>query len=76
MDLIAGDADAYADIAVSVARDKAFRESVQTRLRANAPKLFHRDGVTREHERFFVAALAAVRAGEGKLDWGPEGSAA
>jgi protein O-GlcNAc transferase len=76
MDLIAGDADAYADIAVSVARDKAFRESVLTRLRVNAPKLFRRDGVTREHERFFIAALAAAEAGRAKLDWGPKGSAA
>ena len=74
MDLIARDVDDYADIAVSAARDMAFRESVQQRLRANAPKLFRRAAVTREHERFFIAALDAARAGRGKLDWGPEGT--
>lgn len=74
MELIADDAEGYADIAVSVACDKTFREDIQARLRTNAPSLFRRDAVTREHERFFVAALDAARAGRGKLDWGPEGT--
>ena len=74
MELIARDADDYADIAVSVACDMGFRESVQRRLRANAPKLFRRAAVTREHERFFIAAVDAARAGRGKIDWGAEGT--
>lgn len=76
MDLIADDAEAYADIVVSAACDRGFRESVQARLRVNAPKLFRRAAVTREHERFFVAALDAARSGQGKLDWGPRGTEA
>ena len=71
MDLIAATGDDYADIAVAAACDKSFRKRMDARLRANAPNLFRREAVVREHERFFRAALGAALAGEGRLDWGP-----
>ena len=71
MDLIAANGDDYADIAVTAARDKSFRKSIGARLRDNAPRLFRRDAVVREHERFFEAALDTARAGAPRLEWGP-----
>ena len=71
MDLIAVNGDDYADIAVAAARDISFRNSIRARLRDNAPRLFRREAVVREHERFFEAALDAKMAGRARLDWGP-----
>jgi protein O-GlcNAc transferase len=71
-ELIARDGEDYADIAVAAGRDKSFQEGLRKRLAANAPRLFRREAVVREHERFFRAALAAARDGAPKLDWGPK----
>ncbi len=73
-ELIACDGEDYARIAVASACDGPFRESVLKRLRANAPRLFRREAVTREHERFFQVALEAARRGGPRLNWGPEDS--
>lgn len=72
MELVATTGEGYADIAVASARDATFREDIRARLRANAPRLFRREAVVREHERFFKAALDTAHSGGGRLDWGPK----
>jgi len=69
MDLVADTPEDYARIAVACAADSAFRNSVQDRLRRNASRLFHRDQVAREHERFFESALQAALSGAPRIDW-------
>jgi protein O-GlcNAc transferase len=71
MELVARNGEDYAAIAVAAARDPVFRGRMRAKLRANAPKLFRRDAVVREHERFFKAALDTALAGQPRLDWGP-----
>jgi CRISPR-associated protein Csy1 len=72
MELVATTGEGYADIAVASACDATFREDIRARLRANAPRLFRREAVVREHERFFKAALDTAHSGGGRLDWGPK----
>jgi len=59
-DCVAQDAQSYTDIAFRLANDKAWREEIRGKIRANAHKLFDDREAVRELEQFFERALGTV----------------
>ena len=56
-DCVAHDAPSYVNIALRLANDKAWRENIRNRIRANAHRLFEDTEVIRELEKFFERAV-------------------
>jgi predicted O-linked N-acetylglucosamine transferase (SPINDLY family) len=61
-DCVAGTPAHYADIALRLAGDDSFADSVRSRIRERAPILFEDQRVVREFERFFCEAHQKARA--------------
>ena len=59
-DLIAGDADAYVELAVKLASDAQYRQEVSARIEERSSALYEDAQVVREFERFFEGAVAAA----------------
>ena len=57
MDCVAESAEDYVRIAIRLGTDAEFRRTVRARILANAAKLFRRDEVVTELERFLEAVV-------------------
>jgi predicted O-linked N-acetylglucosamine transferase (SPINDLY family) len=68
--LSARDATGYADIALRVATDPAFKREKQDELRRKKDVLYENVAVVRELERFLEAAVAAAARGRTVSGWG------
>jgi predicted O-linked N-acetylglucosamine transferase (SPINDLY family) len=60
LECVAQSPDHYTEIAVRLATDSAFRESIKEKILARNYLLFENSDVLREYERFFVNAMAEV----------------
>lgn len=60
-DCVAYTADEFVDIAIKLGTDKAYRESVEARLREASHVLFHDEGAVSEHERLFGELIEEAR---------------
>ena len=69
LDAVAGSAKRYVELAVRLANDRPWRESLQSRIAAAAPVLFEDAGAPAELAEFFKAALEAARGGKFVEDW-------
>ncbi len=69
LDTVADSARRYVELAVRLANDRPWRESLQSRITAAAPVLFEDAGAPVELARFVGAAVAAARRGELLSDW-------
>ena len=69
LDTVADSAKRYVEIAVRLANDRAWRESLQSRIAAASSVLFEDKAAPAELARFFRAAVEAARRGEFVEDW-------
>jgi predicted O-linked N-acetylglucosamine transferase (SPINDLY family) len=69
LDTVADSAKRYVEIAVRLANDRAWRESLQSRIASASSVLFEDKGAPVELARFFRAAIEAARRGEFVEDW-------
>ena len=69
LDTVADSAKRYVEIAVRLANDRPWRESLHSRIAAASPVLFEDAGAPAELSRFFKAAIEAARRGEFVEDW-------
>ncbi len=67
--LSAASASEYVAIALRLAHDVRWRQSLQAQLRARKHVLYENGALVRELERFFGAAVAAAREGDKVRDW-------
>jgi len=69
LDTVADSAKRYVEIAVRLANDRAWRESLQSRIAAASSVLFEDKGAPGELARFFKAAIEAARQGRFVEGW-------
>jgi protein O-GlcNAc transferase len=69
LDTVADSARRYVEIAVRLANDRAWRDSLRSRIEAASPVLFENADGPAELARFFAAAIDAARKGVAVSGW-------
>ncbi len=69
LDTVADSAKRYVEIAVRLANDRPWRDSLRSRIEAASPVLFEDAGAPAELARFFKAAAQAAHEGTSVEEW-------
>jgi hypothetical protein len=68
-DLVAADHDAYAALALRLAREPDWREAMRRKVAERSAVLYENDAAVRELEAFFLAAVEAASDGRRLERW-------